>query len=101
MRANILVIFAVIFVIGSVAACRGGVLNVCKGANKSGQCIPVESRSTCINLIGGPFVSGFTNGMYFCRVWTGKGCRGDAISVGRVGGNFDRGTAWSLWCPCV
>jgi hypothetical protein len=57
------------------AACRGGTLNVCKQKGRI-NCLSVVSQNTCINLIGGPFVSGFTGGNYQCTVFRNRGCGG-------------------------
>jgi hypothetical protein len=81
------------------AACRGGTLNVCKQKGRI-NCLSVVSQNTCINLIGGPFVSGFTGGNYQCTVFKNRGCGGSTNFVNSFGGDFTF-TAASLRCPCT
>ncbi|KAG5681284.1 hypothetical protein PVAND_010735 [Polypedilum vanderplanki] len=89
---------------GSFSLCiwpkTGGVLNVCKREGKA-DCIGVTSSSTCINLVGGPFVSGFTTGNYQCTIYSSTGCSGTTISVDRSGWSRFPITPKSLKCPCV
>lgn len=82
------------------AACgRGGTLNVCKQPGRR-NCLAVESRNTCINLVGGPFISGVTAGRYQCTVFKNRGCGGLTNSVNNYGGDFTF-VAASLRCPCI
>ncbi|KAG5668944.1 hypothetical protein PVAND_016850 [Polypedilum vanderplanki] len=101
--------FAVLFVLTaligvSLAICvwpySGGVLNVCKRQGKA-DCIGVTSTSTCINLVGGPFVSGFVSGNYKCTIYSSTGCSGTSTSVDRSGWSRFPFTPKSLKCPCV
>lgn len=79
-----------------------GVINVCKSPGKTTNCIGVSSGSTCMNLIGGPFVSGFTSGDYRCTVYSAKGCGGSSHTVDKAGwSRFVQFTPKSIKCPCV
>lgn len=78
----------------------GGTLQVCKSAGKR-NCLGASSDSTCINLIGGPFISGFSGGGYTCRIYSGSGCSGRYASVDRDGWSRFPFTARSFRCPCV
>jgi hypothetical protein len=97
-------IFAIFCIIVAVqSACppwkSGGTINVCKNRGKS-NCIGVSSTNTCINLVGGPFVSGFSSSAA-CTIYSGLGCSGTSISVDRSGwANFPI-TPKSVRCPCV
>lgn len=79
----------------------GGTINVCKQRGKS-NCLGVGSTNTCINLIGGPFVSGFTTGGgYSCTIYSGLACSGTSVSVNRSGWSSFPITPKSFRCPCV
>lgn len=83
----------------AIAACRGGTLNVCKREGKV-DCLSVVSSNVCINLIGGPFVSGFSGGNYQCTVFKNKGCGGSTNFVNSFGTNKFTFVPQSLRCPC-
>lgn len=78
----------------------GGTLQVCKSTGKR-NCIGASSDDTCINLIGGPFVSGYAGGGYTCRIYSRSGCAGSDVSVDRDGWSRFPFTARSFKCPCV
>lgn len=91
-------------ILGSQAWCLpwqgGGTINVCKSVDKE-LCIGVASSNTCINLIGGPFVSGFSSESTGCHIFREKTCEGDVQHVDKTG--FDK-FPWqplSLRCPCL
>lgn len=66
------------------------ILNVCKRTGHKGAlnyCIGVSGG--CTNLIGGPFVSGFTTGAsYTCKVYSNTGCGGSMKTIGHSGANY-------------
>ncbi|KAA8892592.1 hypothetical protein FN846DRAFT_896715 [Sphaerosporella brunnea] len=78
----------------------GGVLQVCKNKGKT-NCLGASSDDTCVNLIGGPFVSGFAGGPYSCTIYSENGCQGTAVSVDNAGWSSFPFTAYSFRCPCV
>ncbi len=76
-----------------------GTINLCKNPGKT-NCLGVSSGNTCINLIGGPFVSGYSSGGYSCTIYAGRGCADTAISVDREGWSRFPITPLSIRCPC-
>ncbi|KAJ1912106.1 hypothetical protein H4219_005728, partial [Mycoemilia scoparia] len=51
-----------------------GTINVCKKGGKQG-CLGVSSGDTCVNLIGGPFVSGFAGQDEACTIYKDVDCK--------------------------
>jgi hypothetical protein len=92
------------FIVGSESWCwpgkGGGGINVCKNQGKS-NCLPVSSTDTCINLIGGPFVSGYSQGHYSCTIHSSSGCSGTSVSVDKAGWSKFPFKPQSVRCPCV
>ena len=79
----------------------GGTINVCKKTGKT-DCLGVGSTNTCINLTGGPFLSGFTTeGHYLCTIYEGLACSGRFVSVDRNGYSNFPFTPKSFRCPCI
>lgn len=78
----------------------GGTLSVCKSSGKV-NCIGVGSTDTCVNLVGGPFVSGYSSGSYSCTIFSNTGCSGTSISVDKTGWTRFPITPKSMKCPCV
>lgn len=79
----------------------GGTINVCKNAGKT-NCLGVGSTNTCINLVGGPFISGFVTGTgYSCKIYSSTGCSGTSTSVDHAGWSRFPFTAKSFRCPCI
>lgn len=78
----------------------GGVINVCKETFKK-TCIGVSSGKTCKNLIGGPFLSGFTSGPYSCTIYNQTSCTGKKKSVDSDGYTEFPFKPKSIECPCV
>ena len=93
-----------IVVIGSESFCPllqgGGTINVCKNSGKT-KCIGVGSSNTCINLVGGPFVSGFSSGGYRCTIYSRAGCSGTTNTVDRGGWSRFPFIPQSVKCPCI
>lgn len=77
-----------------------GYINVCKQYGKQ-DCLTVSStRRTCINLIGGPFVSGYSGSTaYECKIYSSTGCSGTVNYVDRAGWSWFPFTAKSYSCP--
>lgn len=103
-RFHILIVVFISAFIGAEALCPpwqgGGTLNVCKNQGKT-NCIGVSSSNTCINLTGGPFISGFSSGGYQCTIYSGLACSGTGITVNRSGWAKFPITPKSLRCPCI
>lgn len=78
----------------------GGTINVCK-LTKKRNCIGVGSTNTCINLVGGPFVSGFTTGNYRCTIYSRSGCAGTSVTVDSSGWSNFPIRPNSIKCPCI
>ncbi|CRL06160.1 CLUMA_CG019131, isoform A [Clunio marinus] len=76
-----------------------GVMNVCRQRGST-NCSRVESRNTCINLVGGPFVSGFAGQVPRCTIFANEGCRGSEERITSIRANFSF-PARSVRCPCV
>ncbi|KAI5849252.1 hypothetical protein BZA05DRAFT_325507, partial [Tricharina praecox] len=72
-------------------------LQLCKQQGKR-NCLGVSSDDTCINLIGGPFVSGWAGGHYQCTIYAGSGCTGTRAMVDREGWSKFDFNAWSMRC---
>ncbi|ORX80702.1 hypothetical protein K493DRAFT_308258 [Basidiobolus meristosporus CBS 931.73] len=47
----------------------GSSMYVCKAAGKA-KCINVSSGDACINLTGGPFISGYSAGSHKCTIYS-------------------------------
>jgi len=77
-----------------------GVINVCKVAGKK-TCFGVASGNTCVNLIGGPFISGFAGQDEACYIYSEVDCKGSSTHVDRLGWSRFPYTAKSVKCPCV
>jgi hypothetical protein len=77
----------------------GGILNICKKKGR-GECKGVSSTNTCINIIGGPYVSGFTSGSYTCTIYKEAGCSSDSSRIHSGSNNFPW-PAKSYRCPCI
>lgn len=101
--ALLVIVVVVCAAIESEAACApwnsAGTINVCKTSGKK-NCIGVSSGDTCKNLVGGPFVSGFTSGNYRCVVYSTTGCGGTYHSVDKDGWKNFCITPKSIKCPC-
>lgn len=78
----------------------GSSMYVCKQWGKH-DCINVNSGDACINLVGGPFVSGYSAGSHECTIYTEVACGGDDYNVDSEGYSGFRQQARSLRCPCV
>lgn len=89
---------------GSDAWCSpgrsGGTMMVCKNEGKS-NCIAVNSPDSCINLTGGPFKSGYTNGNYRCTLYSVGGCAGTQWTADKAGYSRFSTLPNSVRCPCV
>jgi len=79
----------------------GSSMYVCYGLRKTGRCINVSSGDACINLVGGPFVSGYSAGSDGCTVYSEVGCGGDSTWVDQSGYGKFPNRVRSLRCPCV
>lgn len=77
-----------------------GVINVCKNIDQT-NCIGVSSGNTCINLIGGAFVSGFASGQYTCSIFKKAGCAGSQFLVHNKMNDPFPWDAESIRCPCL
>jgi len=77
-----------------------GVIDVCKVAGKI-TCFGVSSGNTCVNLIGGPFISGFAGQDEACTIYSEVDCKGSSTPVDRLGWSLFPYTAKSVKCPCV
>lgn len=79
---------------------KGGTLNVCKQTGKV-NCLGVTSPDACINLVGGPFLSGFTSGNYKCTIYSEAGCGGTSFTCDNAGWSSFKITPKSIKCPCI
>lgn len=98
MNKQIIFVFALLFITGSLAQ-RHALLF--KQNGQAGPSFRVNTEGTCINLVssdGRPFVSGRSGGAYTCTVWQGRGCSSLSTSFGSGGTNFWASGAWSLRC---
>lgn len=97
MSRSLLLLIVAIFCI--FATTSGGYISVCKNTGKT-NCLEVSSVNTCINLIGGPFISGFATGVgYSCTIYKSTGCSGTSTSVDHAGWKTFPFTAKSYRCP--
>ncbi|KAG5681285.1 hypothetical protein PVAND_010736 [Polypedilum vanderplanki] len=72
---------------------------VCRNFEKT-NCFAVTCGKTCRNLVGGPYVSGFTSGSS-CVVYNGFGCSGTLVSVDRFGWSKFPIIPQSVRCLCI
>ncbi|KAJ1921189.1 hypothetical protein H4219_000788 [Mycoemilia scoparia] len=77
-----------------------GTINVCKQEGKQ-DCRGVSSGDTCVNLNGGPFVSGFAGQSEACKIFSDVDCKGTSNPVDQSGWNKFAFAARSIECPCV
>jgi hypothetical protein len=79
----------------------GGTLQLCHQPGKN-DCVGASSDNTCINIVGGPHVSGYASGDYVCTIYSGLGCGGDSQStVDKAGWRRFNIEPKSFRCPCV
>jgi hypothetical protein len=105
MIKKILIIFNIVFFISFCDAfCfpwkSAGTINVCKAEGKQ-NCLGLSSGDTCINLTGGPFVSGFSGQSEACTIYSEVDCKGDSNPVDQAGWSRFPYTAKSIKCPCI
>ncbi|CRL06153.1 CLUMA_CG019106, isoform A [Clunio marinus] len=106
MKSFIFILFVLLHIFNELEAqncSRGripGIINVCRQTGRR-NCVGVSSGNTCVNLNGGPFVSGFTSGNFQCTIHSDRGCRGRSERVTRIGSNRFSITPRSFRCPCV
>ncbi|ORX85215.1 hypothetical protein K493DRAFT_85712 [Basidiobolus meristosporus CBS 931.73] len=78
----------------------GSSMYVCKSTGKA-KCINVSSGNACINLTGGPFISGYSAGSHKCTIYSEVKCGGNSYIVDKAGYSRFPKAARSLKCPCV
>lgn len=77
-----------------------GVIILYKHEHLGGEARAVGSVNTCINLEGGPYISGKAAGGYTCHVYSRLACNGDSNAVDHGGLNKFAFHAESIRCPC-
>lgn len=104
---NRIILFAIsvlIVLVESEAYCspwqEDGTINVCKFEGKK-KCLQTSSSNSCINLFGGPFVSGYSSGSYNCTIYERVGCKGNSQSVDQSGHSKFLFNAAAYKCPCI